>query len=133
MDNPWANNINSIAGNRGDLVMRWGLGGFRPWLFQRVSAVYMLGFLLFFMVIMVSCPPSDYQAWRAWFAHPIMWMATAIFFVGLFLHVWIGLRDVILDYLHSVPVRLVVLVGLGIFLISLILWVFRALFTVVIL
>lgn len=110
--------------------MRWSLGGFRPWLFQRISAVYMLGFLLFFMLAIYSCPPADHQTWREWFAHPVMWMATAIFFVSLFLHVWVGLRDVILDYLHNLPIRLVVLISLGVFLISLTLWVFRALFTV---
>lgn len=111
--------------------MRWGLGGFRPWLFQRVSAVYMLAFLVFFMIMMASCPPSDYVSWRSWLAHPAMWMATAIFFVGLFIHAWVGLRDVILDYIHNVSIRLVTLIGLGTFLISLALWVFRALFAVV--
>lgn len=111
--------------------MKWGLGGFRPWLFQRISAVYMLGFMLAFFVAMISCPPSDYQAWREWFANPVMWMGTAMFFVGLFIHVWIGLRDVILDYIHNMPIRLLLLVGLGTFLIGLTLWVFRALFAVV--
>jgi len=111
--------------------MKWGLGGFRPWLFQRISAVYMVGFLLLFFAAIVSCPPSDYAAWRAWFANPVMWMATAMFFVGLFIHAWIGLRDVILDYVHNMPIRLLLLVGLGTFLISLTLWVFRALFAVI--
>lgn len=111
--------------------MRWGLGGFRPWLFQRVSAVYMLAFFLFFITTILSCPPANYLEWRAWFAHPVMWMATAVFFVALFLHVWVGLRDIILDYFHNMPIRLFALVGLGTFLISLTLWVFRALFAVV--
>ncbi len=111
--------------------MRWGLGGFRPWLFQRISAVFMLVFLLYFMLTLASCPPADYVAWREWIAHPVMWMASAMFFSSLFLHVWVGLRDVILDYIHNVLVRLILLVGLGTFLISLTLWVFRALFAVV--
>lgn len=111
--------------------MKWGLGGFRPWLFQRISAVYMLVFLLVFFVVVISCPPNDYASWRNFFANPVMWMATSMFFVSLFMHAWIGLRDVILDYIHNMPIRLILLVGLGTFLISLALWAFRALFAVI--
>ncbi len=111
--------------------MRWGLGGFRPWLMQRISAVYMLVFLLAFLMGIASCPPSDYQAWRDLFANPVVWMATAMFFVGLFIHVWVGLRDVILDYIHNVVIRVLLLVALGTVLIGLGLWVFRALFVVI--
>jgi len=111
--------------------MKWGLGGFRPWFFQRASAVYMLGYLLFIVGVFGLCPPQNYQQWIDWLARPEIWMASALFFVALFIHAWVGLRDVILDYVHPVVLRLLLLSALGAFLLSLTLWVFRALFAVV--
>lgn len=111
--------------------MRWGLGGFRPWFIQRVGAVYMLGYFLFIMGVFAVCPPQNYQDWIAWLSRPEIWSASALFFVSLFLHAWIGLRDIILDYIKPLGLRVFMLAALAAFLLSLTLWVFRALFAVV--
>jgi succinate dehydrogenase / fumarate reductase membrane anchor subunit len=91
----------------------------------------MLVYFVYVISVFSLCPPADYVQWKAWLAQPWVWMSTALFFVALFTHAWVGLRDVILDYVSNTAIRLIMLVGLGAFLISLTLWVFRALFAVV--
>lgn len=111
--------------------MKWGLGGFNPWFLQRASAVYLLGYFLAVMAVFALCPPQGYEQWQGWLSHPLTWGATALFFLSLFMHAWVGVRDVILDYVHPVALRILVLAGVGSILILLTLWVFRGLFAVV--
>ena len=92
------------------------LSGSRAWLVQRVSAAYLLGFLLYVLVsFAVSRPASTYESWRAWVYSPGMRVAVLLFFAALGAHAWIGLRDVILDYVKRTGVRttLLALVAAG--------------------
>ena len=58
-------------------------------------------------------PPRSYLAWRGWIMSAGVSIATAVFFAALLVHAWIGLRDVILDYVHPAPLRCFVLALLG--------------------
>jgi len=46
---------------------------------------------------------------QAWLNRPLVWLGSALFVPALLLHAWIGVRDVLLDYLPSSLVRLVAL------------------------
>jgi succinate dehydrogenase / fumarate reductase membrane anchor subunit len=82
------------------------LSGSRAWLVQRASAVYLLGFLVFVLVgLTVSQESWTYDSWRGWLLSPAMRVAMLLFFAALFLHAWIGLRDVILDYVKPIGIR----------------------------
>ena len=35
-----------------------------------------------------------------------MRLATLLFFVALLYHAWVGLRDILMDYLHATSIRL---------------------------
>ena len=107
--------------------MRKTFTGLRAWLVQRISAVYMLFFILFFLTRCVVDPPHSYPAWHGWMMGRSMSIATAVFFAALLAHAWVGLRDVILDYIHSIVFRLAVLMLLGFGLTALGLWVMRIL------
>jgi succinate dehydrogenase / fumarate reductase membrane anchor subunit len=86
------------------------LSGSRAWIVQRVSALYLLAFLVFALVAAAgSEKPWTYAAWREWIAAPGMRVAALLFFLALLLHAWVGLRDVILDYVHPAAVRSVLL------------------------
>jgi succinate dehydrogenase / fumarate reductase, membrane anchor subunit len=88
-------------------------GGLRPWVWQRLSAMYMLLFLAVFATVLASADGMDFTRWRDWIASPPVSIAVAMFFAAVFLHTWIGLRDIVLDYIHPAPLRALVL-GLGI-------------------
>jgi succinate dehydrogenase / fumarate reductase membrane anchor subunit len=107
--------------------VRRAITGLRAWLVQRASAVYMLFFLIFMLGHFLFAPFSSYLSWRNWVLSPAVSVAFSIFFAALLAHVWVGIRDVILDYVHPIAVRVVVLALLVLALSAAGLWVIRIL------
>ncbi|PLY45384.1 succinate dehydrogenase, hydrophobic membrane anchor protein [Janthinobacterium sp. ROICE36] len=107
--------------------MRRAVSGLRAWLVQRVSAVYMLLFLVFVLAYFLLDLPRSYLAWHTWIAHPVVSSAAFVFFAALLAHMWVGLRDVILDYVKPLAVRVGALALLALGLIGLGAWVIRIL------
>lgn len=54
-------------------------------------------------------------------------IATVIFFAALFLHTWVGVRDVVMDYVHPIALRVSALALLGFSLMAMAAWVVRIL------
>ncbi|MGB8432906.1 MAG: succinate dehydrogenase, hydrophobic membrane anchor protein [Burkholderiales bacterium] len=81
--------------------------GFRDWLAQRVTAVVMAVYTIVFLFTFLAKRPADHAAWKAFFAQGWLRFATLLFFVSLFYHAWIGVRDVLMDYVKPVWLRLV--------------------------
>lgn len=76
---------------------------------QRISAVYLAGFLVYLLVHFYRQPDPGYQAWREWLTQPLVSVCFAGFILALLVHGWVGLRDVVLDYIHHLGLRLTVL------------------------
>jgi succinate dehydrogenase membrane anchor subunit len=89
------------------------LSGLRALLLQRATAVYMLPFILFVLSHCLFDPPDSYQSWRAWITGPVVGVAASVFFAALLMHAWVGVRDVILDYVHPIAIRALALALLG--------------------
>ena len=53
--------------------------------------------------------------------------ATAVFFAALLAHAWVGVRDVILDYVHPLAFRACLLASLGLGLAATGVWAMRVL------
>ena len=83
--------------------------GLRLWLLQRISALYMAGFFVYLLVHFYSHPDPGYQAWHAWLTQPLVSVCFAGFILALLVHGWVGMRDVVLDYVHALGLRLTVL------------------------
>ncbi len=107
--------------------MRRAVSGLNAWLLQRVTAVFMLFFIAFMLARFLFDRPRSYLAWRDWMLAPAVSIATAAFFAVLIVHAWVGLRDVVMDYVHPVAKRVSVLVLLGLGLLALGAWVIRIL------
>lgn len=95
---------------------------------QRVSAFYMLLFVLFLLYSFALQPLNTFPQWHAWLARPGTSGAFLVFFAALLGHMWVGLRDVLLDYAKPESLRrsllaavAVGLMGLGIWLLSILL------------
>ena len=101
--------------------------GLRTWLLQRVSAVYLALFLLYVIFHSLRHGAHSYVQWQAWLTSPLMYVATAGFIIALMAHAWVGMRDVILDYVKPVGMRLVVLSLIGLLLAGSGLWALRSL------
>ncbi len=111
--------------------MSWrGANGLRPWLMQRLSAIYIAGFLLFILLNLASAPVIGFDAWRGWVASPLVNAAIALFFVALLVHAWVGTRDVLMDYVKTVALRFVLLTLFALVFLILLFWSLRVLFSV---
>lgn len=107
--------------------MKRTVTGLRAWLLQRISAIYMLLFIIFFLAHFLVESPDSYQAWHGWMMSSGVNIATATFFAALLLHVWVGVRDVLMDYIHPLALRVSALTLLGIGLMAMMAWVMRIL------
>jgi succinate dehydrogenase / fumarate reductase, membrane anchor subunit len=71
--------------------------GLRDWLAQRITAAIMALYTLIMAVVFFN-RPLDYSAWKALFAQGWMRVATLLFAVSLAWHAWVGVRDILMDY-----------------------------------
>ena len=107
--------------------------GLRTWLLQRLSAVYIALFIAVFGIKAIGSwgsEPVTYEVWRAWVSHPVTNIALILFIFALLLHAWVGIRDVIMDYVNSVSLRYVLLITFGLSFISMAFWTLRTLLLV---
>ncbi len=101
--------------------------GLRDWLLQRLTAIYLGGFLVYLLVHFLLQPQHSFQQWHDWVTHPVMVIAIALFILAVLIHGWVGMRDVVLDYVHTISLRLTILSLIGLTLISCGLWALRVL------
>jgi succinate dehydrogenase / fumarate reductase membrane anchor subunit len=80
--------------------------GLRGWLVQRMSAVVMAVYAVLFALAVWAARPVDHAAWKALFGQGWMRFATLLFFASLFLHAWVGMRDILMDYIKPTGLRL---------------------------
>lgn len=107
--------------------MKAALSGLHAWMVQRFTAVYMLLFVVFMLLYFVFDRPHSHADWHHWISAPFVLISTALFFAALLLHAWVGLRDVMMDYVRVLPVRVALLASLAFVLIGLGLWVMQIL------
>ncbi len=80
--------------------------GLRDWLSQRVTASLMALFTLVVIVQVLLPGEMGYDKWAGIFAAQWMKVLTFVVIVSLLYHVWVGMRDVWMDYVKPVGVRL---------------------------
>ena len=81
--------------------------GLRDWLSQRVTAALMALFTLVLLLqVLLTSGPIGYEQWAGIFAPQWMKFLTFAVIIALIWHVWVGVRDIWLDYVKPVAVRL---------------------------
>jgi len=87
--------------------------GLAAWWVQRLSAVYMLAFVIFLLATFALDPVHDYAQWHAWVGRASIKVALLTFFAALLSHMWVGLRDVLLDYAKPRALQRLLLAAVG--------------------
>ena len=81
--------------------------GLRDWLAQRVTAALMALFTLLVLAqVIFSKGPIGYDKWAGIFASQWMKVLTFTVIIALLYHVWVGMRDIWMDYIKPVGLRL---------------------------
>lgn len=81
----------------------FGVGGF---LAQRLTAVVLTAYLVILAIVLLTRGGMSYDHWAGAFAPLWMKLATLLAIAATLYHAWIGVRDIWMDYIKPVWVRL---------------------------
>ena len=81
--------------------------GLRDWLSQRITAALMALFTILLLAqVIFSKGPIGYDQWAGIFSAQWMKVLTFTVIIALVYHVWVGMRDIWMDYIKPVWLRL---------------------------
>lgn len=84
-------------------------------------------FLVSFAVTALVKQPGTYVEWKAWVGDGRWATGLGLFFAAVLLHSWVGIRDVLIDYVRPLPLRLVLLGLVALGLLAVGAWILRSL------
>lgn len=96
--------------------------GLKDWLVQRITAIIMAAYSLFFGAMLFVRLPLDHENWQALFAPPWFRIFTLLFLFSLFWHAWVGMRDIVMDYVKPLAIKLTLEVLIVLTLMAYALW-----------
>ncbi|WP_374662328.1 succinate dehydrogenase, hydrophobic membrane anchor protein [Inhella sp.] len=80
--------------------------GLRDWLAQRVTGALMALFTLALLAQVLAPGEMNYVRWSGIFSAQWMKILTFALIVSLAYHAWVGVRDIWMDYVKPVGIRL---------------------------
>ncbi len=96
--------------------------GMRLWLSQRLTALVMAVYIVFLLVLLTIIKPVGFAAWHE-FVSPVWFrLATLLFFMSLFMHAWLGVADVLKDYVFNKTLRAYMQLAVDIVLMGYLFW-----------
>ena len=101
--------------------------GLRDWLSQRVTAVLMALFTLVLLAQLLFGGPLGYERWAGIFAAQWMKVLTFVVILALGWHAWVGMRDIWMDYVKPLAVRLTLQVATIVWLVGCMGWAVQVL------
>jgi len=105
--------------------------GLRDWLAQRITAGLMALFTLIVLLqVVFTSGPLGYEGWASIFAPQWMKALTFAMFLALTYHVWVGIRDIWMDYVKPAAARLVLHVFTMVWLLSCLGWAVQVLWRI---
>ncbi|RLA33894.1 MAG: succinate dehydrogenase, hydrophobic membrane anchor protein [Gammaproteobacteria bacterium] len=96
--------------------------GMQAWFLQRITGAYIALFVLYLAGVFLFAAPADYAAWSGWVASPWVTVTGMLFFMAVLLHAWVGVRDILLDYVKHAGLRVGALTGVALVLLGSGIW-----------
>ena len=82
--------------------------GLRDWLSQRVTGGLMALFTIILLAqVLLGKGPIGYDKWAGIFSAQWMKVLTFTVIIALLYHVWVGMRDIWMDYIKPASIKLV--------------------------
>ena len=80
--------------------------GLRDWLMQRITAIVITVYILLLLGVLLFQPGMNLDAWQDLYANTWFKLVTFAALISVFLHAWVGMRDIIMDYIRPTGIRL---------------------------
>ena len=106
------------------------LEGLRPWVLQRLTAAYLVVYVFYALVYWLFFQTFDFDSWQSWISDGVNQILLSLFYLSTLIHAWVGIRDVLLDYIKPFLIRLLLLFSVAVFLIGSGIWLLRILMMV---
>lgn len=103
--------------------------GLRGWAMQRVTAGIVAVYSIFLAITLFTQQTLDFITWRSLFQHTWMRVPTFVCLLAIYVHTWIGMRDIIMDYVKPTTLRLCLHVTVIVFLIAYTVWTVQILWS----
>jgi succinate dehydrogenase / fumarate reductase membrane anchor subunit len=104
--------------------------GLRDWLAQRVTAIVMAIYTVVLLVLFLTGQNFSYEGWAGLFARQWFKLFTLVTLLMLFYHAWVGMRDIWMDYVKPVGIRLTLQVATILWLVVCTAWAVQILWSV---
>ena len=101
--------------------------GMRDWLSQRITAVLMALFTIVLLAQLLFGGPLGYERWAGIFAAQWMKVLSFVVFISIGWHAWVGMRDIWMDYVKPVALRLALQVATIVWLVGCMGWAVQVL------
>ena len=96
--------------------------GWQDWLAQRVTAVIMVLFSIVFIGFFLLKSGVNYAEWKELFRSQLFRILALLFFLSAYYHAWIGIKDVLMDYIKPAGLRVALHVAVLLFLLACSIW-----------
>jgi succinate dehydrogenase / fumarate reductase, membrane anchor subunit len=80
--------------------------GLKDWMAQRITAVIMVLYTATLLISFLTGHNFTYEGWAGLFAKQWFKLFSLVTLAGLFYHAWVGMRDIWMDYVKPVGLRL---------------------------
>ena len=96
--------------------------GWQDWLAQRVTAVIMVLFSVVIIGFFMFKGGVNYAGWKELFRSQLFRILALLFFLSVYYHAWIGIKDVLMDYIKPAGIRVGLQVAVLLFLLACSIW-----------
>jgi len=96
--------------------------GTGDWLLQRFTGLFMAVYTAAAAGYFLWEPPRSYGELKSLFSGSLLRVGTMLFAAALAYHAWVGMRDILMDYVKPTVVRLAMEVAVGLVLVAYLIW-----------
>ena len=96
--------------------------GLRDWVMQRVTAIVMAAYTVFIAGWLLLHSGAGYDVWTGLFANNVVRSFSLLFLLSVYGHAWVGIRDIVMDYIKWAHLRLAIHVAVILALIMYLIW-----------
>ncbi|MDR3431724.1 MAG: succinate dehydrogenase membrane anchor subunit [Rouxiella aceris] len=88
-------------------VSALGRNGVHDWLLLRAAAIVITLYILYIIGFVAMAQEINFEVWHGFFASSITKVFTLLTLLSILVHAWIGMWQVLTDYVKPLAVRLV--------------------------